>query len=116
MAYCPEKSNVTAEQLERFLNCSINDKVDRVPGIGKVSVAILKKEGISTINDLFEKIDMSEMFKYLKSILPRVNVHKIFFSMQSYKDNEERSPLLEEDFDSSAFEDLNSTKERCIIT
>jgi len=113
--YDPDKSNLSAEAMRRFLETPSTASVLKVPGIGKKSVEILKAEGIINIEDLLKQKKMLDnFFQYLKEKLKGVNRHRIFHALEEYEN--ENNTLLGEDNDPSLIEDLKDADKRCLIS
>ena len=113
--YDPNKSNLSAEIMRRFLETPSTASVLKVPGIGQKSVEILKTEGIINIEDLLKQKKMlRDFFQYLKLKLKGVNRHKIYNALETYEN--ENEILLGEDNNPSLIEDLKDTDKRCLIS
>lgn len=113
--YNPEKSNISAATMRRFLETPSTASVLEVPGIGKKSAEILKKEGIINIEDLLKQKNMFDnFFEYLKLKLKGVNRHRIFYALDEYEKEDES--LLGENSNPSLIEDLKDADKRCLIS
>lgn len=113
--YDPNKSNINAETMRRFLETPSTASVLKVPGIGQKSGEILKEEGIINIEDLLKQKKMfKNFFEYLTSKLKGVNRHRIFHALEEYEN--ENETLLGEDNDPSLIEDLKDADKRCLIS
>lgn len=112
--YDPSKSNLSAAALGKFLKTPTTASVIEVPGIGKKSAEILKKEGIINVADILKKKKMfRDFYKYLKLKLKGVNRHKIFHALEEYENDE---GLLGENANPSLIEDLKEADKRCLIS
>ena len=113
--YQPEKSNISAETMRRFLETPSHASVMEVPGVGAKSAEVLKAEGIINIEDLLKQKKMFDnFFKYLKSKLKGVNRHKILYALNEYE--KEDGLLLGESSNPPLVEELELADKRCLIS
>ena len=113
--YQPEKSNISAETMRRFLETPSHASVMEVPGVGAKSAEVLKAEGIINIEDLLKQKKMFDnFFKYLKSKLKGVNRHKILYALTEYE--KEDGLLSGESSDPPLVEELEHADSQCLIS
>jgi len=80
MEYDPEKSHLSAELKAQFLqNCRLDSPTKAIPGVGSVTAERLAEKNIHTVGELLEATDS---FLAMKTLVGRVNAHKIFDALE----------------------------------
>lgn len=113
MEYDKQKSHLSdLKKIEFEANTTSTSPIEQIPGIGEKTKQAMQNKNIHTIDDLVNSIQND--FKKLNLITPpRVNSHKIFDAIESYR--EQTSHIQHQHENTTNIQELVKIQQKCTI-